>query len=440
MSGAKKCVPNLRGAPHTHDRQAGARGDAAARPPHAARLKPPAQTTPAARPATNATVQPKRTPSAPPVYRPQPTPKVLQKKTPPGRPHENTRASAQRPAQTPARLAAPPVYRPEPKNVAQPKAAPGARSLPKPAAARPVAPAPPIVGARPPQTTLQMKPNPAAASTRTETPSTRPAPLASAQRPAPPTPPRPALRPSVVQRMMDDEEMEGHYGSDYWPPPDSPIKAPPTPSYNYYKYASEYHTQQGEMGFADSYMDFYEEHSGKSIGMSTGTGEDDEYDESYVDIPIGIRPSAPAALWNTVYAGLTDSQKYKGFQWIVCQENCTNRVYIDKKTKKEDGTTKRPPMCHIVAFNHIKWAVSWLYSNKSHYLVGGNYKGPDVTGFPDDTWRELVWHKSNLRPGHSKCNSQTASQAKGVPSTGTTQNAAITYVVKRLKKLKPLWF
>lgn len=429
MSGAKKCGPHLRDARHAHNGQTRAREATAPRPQHAAQLKPPARTTPAARPATHATVQPKRPPSAPPVYRPQPAPKVLQKKSPPGRPTEETRAFAPRPAQAPARTAAPPAYRPEPTKVLQPKAAtPVARPLAKP----------PVAPARPTQTTLQMKPNNVPAKPESKAGGafagaapTRPAPRASAPPPVP--------RSSVVQRMIDDEEMEDRYGSGYWPPPKTVIGTPPSPTYNYYKIASDYHSQKGRMEVADEYMDFYEENTGKTIGMTSGRGEEDEYDESYVDIPIGIRPSAPTALWNTVYAGVTDSHKYPGFQWIDCEENCTDRVYIDKKTKKEDGTTKRPPMCHIVSYNHIKWAVSWLYSNKSHHRVGGTYKGPDVSGFPDDTWRDLVWHKSNLRPGHASCNSQTASQAKGTPSTKVA-NDALNYVIPRLKKLKPLWF
>lgn len=435
MSGAKKCGPHLRGAPQTHDRQTQARGAAAAaRPPQAARFKPPAQANPAARPATNAPVQPKRPPSAPPVYRPQPVPKVLQKKTPPGRPAGNTRAPAHSPAQPLARPAAPPVYRPEPKKVVQPKSsAPATPRPPRAPAGQPRAvPTPPPQAhaqrasvARPKESaTLQMKQANAAPPARN---AVAPAPRAAA-----------ATRPSVLQLMRQDhsEHYKGH-----WPPPEDPEEEfpPPTPSLYYYKAATEYYMEMDDFDTADKYTDFYEEKSGKTVGQTSGSREDDEYDESYVDIPIGIRPSAPSALWNTVYGGLRDSHKYAGWQWVDCEENCTGRVYVDKKTKKEDGTTKRPPMCHVVAYNHIKWAVSWLYNNKSHHVVGGTYKGPDVSGFPDDTWRELVWHKSNLRPGHSKCNSQTASQAKGNPGQKVA-NGAISYVVYRLKKLKPHWF
>ena len=238
---------------------------------------------------------------------------------------------------------------------------------------------------------------------------------------------------------IDDEEMEERYGED-WPPPKTPPSTPPTPSYDYYKWSGSYYEEQGKYDIFDKYIDFYNENSGKSVGQTSGMGEEDEYDESYVDIPLGHRPTAPSALWAKVYAGLKDSNKHLGWQWVYCEELCTNAVFVEKKTKREDGTNKRPPMCHIVAYNHIKWAVDWLFSNKTNHLVGGTYKGPDVSGLDDDTWRKLVWHKSNLRPGHATCNSKTASQAKGVPNTQTVARAAITYVVGRLKKLKPNWF
>lgn len=429
MSGVKKCGPNLRGAPHTHDRQT--RGAADARPPHAARFKPPAQPAPPARPA--AAVQPKRTPPAPPVYRPQPTPQVLQKKSPPGRTTGNT--PAPRPAQTPARTAAPPVYRPGPNKVMQPKAATPLHTPPKSpppgAASKPPRVAPPNARATP-QARPQAAPQAARAQNSVQR-KTAPAAPQPPARPAPPAAPLSLRRPAVLQMMWEDPA--DHYKGS-WPPPDDPVYPPPTPSHNYYKEASEYFTSKREFETADEYMDFWEDKTGKSVGMSSGTGEEDDYDESYVDIPLGIRPSAPAALWNTVYAGLTDSGKYPGFQWIDCQEYCSDRIYIDKKTKKEDKVGKRPPMCHIVAFNHTKWAVSWLYANRLKY----NYSGPDVTGMDNDTWRKLVWHKSNLRPGHSKCNSKTASQAKGNPATTKDEQAAKNYVLVRLKKINPHWF
>jgi hypothetical protein len=236
-------------------------------------------------------------------------------------------------------------------------------------------------------------------------------------------------------RVDEFEGLKEHYGATYWPPPSKPKKTPPSPTYNYYKLGAQYHTDVGEDESADLYMDFFSKKTGKSTGMTTGSGGDDEFDESYVDIPIGVRPAAPSALWKTVYARLKDSNKYNNLEWITCEEDCMQTLYVDKKTKKEFNTTKRPPMCHVVAYNHIKWAVEWLHSNKGKY----NYSGPDMLGMDNDTWRDLVWHTSNLRPGHSKCNSKTASQAKGNPATKEEKKIK-TYVYQRLKQLKPNWF
>lgn len=417
MSESKKFGPRIQGPQLVRAGQPPARVAAAA----AKKSKPPAPIR-NARPAPSALVQPKRPPAAPPVYRPQPAPKVLQKKTPPGRPAGSAPACASPTAQTRKPPVAPPAYRPEPKKVVQPKAA--------------------IAPARTSEAALQMKPQPAAAGKRAVTPPTRPAPQASAPtRPALPIPTRPALRSSVVQRMIDDEEMEERYGSDYWPPPKTPLDAPPTPTYNYYKIASDYQTQQGKMNSADAYMDFYEENSGKSIGMSTGTGEEDDFDESYVDIPDTLRPSAPSAklLWNNIYSPLLPSTTNHSLVKIMCEEKCNKWLYMDKKTKKEYNKTKRPPMCHIIPFNYIRWAAEWVYANSTSPTLTKPYKGPNPKNYPADTWKNLVWDLSNLRPGHSSCNSQTASQAKGVPSL-SDQKTAISYVVKKLKALEPTWF
>lgn len=78
------------------------------------------------RPAAN---QSRRAPVAPPVYRPQPVPRVLQTKM----------ASNQQtqPGQSPRQPIAPPVYRPEPKKIVQPKMASAAQAR-KPPTAPPV--------------------------------------------------------------------------------------------------------------------------------------------------------------------------------------------------------------------------------------------------------------------------------------------------------------
>jgi hypothetical protein len=68
--------------------------------------------------------QVKPTPAAPPVYRPQPTPKVLQTKMASNQPPQSI--------QPPRAPVAPPVYRPEPKKIVQPKMAPEAKAFTPP--------------------------------------------------------------------------------------------------------------------------------------------------------------------------------------------------------------------------------------------------------------------------------------------------------------------
>lgn len=429
MNKSKKGGPRLQSAPPGRHRPSQTRSADAAGLPHAAQFKPPARPNPAARPAA---VQPKRPPAAPPAYRPQPAPKVLQKKTPQGQPAQSAQGRAQRSAQTPARPAAPPAYRPEPKPVLQPKAATPAHTPPKPQAphARAEATTPPRAGALR-RAALQMKP--------AAPPPARP----RLQAPAPQ--PRVPSRPSqVVQRMeIDDDEMIDHYGEEYWPPPEKPPSTPPTPSYTYYKWSSSYYESQGEYDIFDEYVDFFNKNSGRKVGQTSGMGEEDEFDASYVDIPDTIRPSAPnaKALWNHVYNPLLQSQSNKSLVKVKCEELCGQWVYMDKKSKKEHGTTKRPPMCHIIPFNYIRWAADWVYANKNSPHLSKAYKGPDPKNYPADTWKKLVWSRKNLRAGHASCNSRTAHQAKTLPPPSMSdQKEAINYVIKKLHKLEPTWF
>lgn len=129
----------------------------AARPkqtPHAPRPTPPAARPAPPTPARPNVAQPKvlqpkviqpkvvaarPAPQAPPVYRPQPVPLVLQRKSAlpaQGRPAAPPRAAAVQPARTPK---APPVYRPEPRHVQAKPALPPQASRPNPAAGRPAA-------------------------------------------------------------------------------------------------------------------------------------------------------------------------------------------------------------------------------------------------------------------------------------------------------------
>jgi N-acetylglutamate synthase-like GNAT family acetyltransferase len=251
-----------------------------------------------------------------------------------------------------------------------------------------------------------------------------------------PMPKLPPGRQTVLQ-MMDSDELSSHYGSGYWPPPASPVHAPPTPSGEYYAYATDYYSQRdAERG--DQWMDAYEDYTGASVGQTTGTKESDDFDASYVEVPDQCRPSAPGNLWKLVYQGLVNSTKYPGWLVITCAELSDGKVYVDANTKCESGTGKKPPMCHKIPFNHIRYAAQWLFDNKLHPTAQG-YKGPDAAGYDWDTWKSLVWHISNLQPGHAKCNSQTASSAKGTPK-GPAEQKAIQYAITRLKALQPTWF
>ena len=254
--------------------------------------------------------------------------------------------------------------------------------------------------------------------------------------------PRFVPKPSAVVQRMRSDDPSVHY-SGYWPPDASPPINPPTPSGNYYREGADYHYTHGDFDAMDEYMDTYEGYSGTTIGQTVGSGESDDYDASYIDIPTTCRPSAPASLWKQVYNGLKKSNTYLAYEYITCAELCNKTVWVDTKTKCEDGTNKKPPMCHKVPYNHIRYAVEWIYQQKGTLAAqqygAQTYKGPNAMNFDSDTWKNLVWELENLQPGHASCNSQTAQAAKGAP-TGTQERKAITYTVKRLKSLKPTWF
>lgn len=103
--------PNVRQPlPHEHG---GTRANAPTRPPLATQNSKTVQRKPSqARPAT--TPPRANTPAAPPVYRPQPTPAVLQRKEPAGRPQVRaTQTPPHAASNVTRRPAAPPVYRPQ---------------------------------------------------------------------------------------------------------------------------------------------------------------------------------------------------------------------------------------------------------------------------------------------------------------------------------------
>jgi hypothetical protein len=101
------------------------------------------------------------------------------------------------------------------------------------------------------------------------------------------------------------------------------------------KHGLEYHAVAGNEGPAEKWGNAYTEHSGKSVGQSYGAQESEDYHSSSIDIPLGGRLSAPASLWNTMYACLK----------ARCTAKPTLRpghsVYNSKTATQADGV---PPM------------------------------------------------------------------------------------------------
>jgi hypothetical protein len=333
-------------------------------------------------PVVNA-LQPRRSnsPKAPAVYRPQPVPKVLQTKRAPG-PAVGAPQSRKPPVAAPAHR--------QPGKIVQPKS-----------------------------------------NVRVAGPNI-------IQRSRVPNAPQ---RNPVVQLMQQSWQAQHYVG--YWPPSNTPPDVPPTPSGQYYDEGATYWAKHGDMDAFDEFLDQYGSYTNTTVGQTFGTQENEDYDASYVDIPSNLRPSAPNAksLWNTVYGGLAQDPTNNSFLRVACAEKSDGYVRVDSVTKKEEGTSKKPPMCHIVAFKHISWAADFIHLNRSHAWFSGvgKYKGPNPTQYPNDTWKALVWDISNLQPGHSKCNSQTAHLAVG-PLSSSNQKAAVAYVAVRLKALEPTWF
>jgi hypothetical protein len=325
----------------------------------------------------------------------------------------------------------PPPTKYGPAAVQTARAAPaGARVVPPPGTSHRM-PLPGAVAAGPPrpvQRPVWRPPSPFdGRPPATAQPAGAPSPRLQAKRP-----PLPGTR--VVQRASTAASMDLAEDAKY------PKKPPRGRSLSFYQAGFEYYSSEDYDGdAADAYEQMAIDSGGKSIGQTFGSGESDNYDESYVEIPDEARPSAPATLWKLVYGGLGPKPGDASIHHVACAELGDGYVEVDAKTKVEAGTSKRPPMCHKVAFNHIKWAVAWLHANKTHVLALG-YKGPPVSEFTWDAWRALVWDGTNLQPGHAKCNSKTASAARGEPSTAADRRKAVVYTAAKLKALAPTWF
>jgi hypothetical protein len=144
-------------------------------------------------------------------------------------------------------------------------------------------------------------------------------------------------------------------------------------------------------------------------------------DDDWIPSGIGVRPAKPGALWKTVYGGGTKVAA-TGLYLVDCQEAkhtlATVAIKMDGKSFKEVGVGKRPPVCHKIAYNH-------LYSAWKGIMSRATYTGPQegAAGF-EAAHQDLAWGDlGNLQPGHTHCNSTTASAAKGAAPAG-----AVTYV------------
>lgn len=327
-------------------------------------------------------------PVAPPVYRPQPTPKILQTKTATGRQPQ----PQQQPAPVRNTPAPPPVYRPQPApKVLQPKSAGGAR-----AAAELKAPA------RPPQAPAVYRPQ------------TQPrvCQLKSA-----------AVVPSRAQAHTPKPHVEAKLGAvRILPRSVAPATA------GVIQRAAESVSSDDDMDLMDDLADASDEQliemGLKPPGQFFGSKESkDEDDDDWLPPGIHVRPPKPGALWKAVYSGMVCVSKKLDVWAIDCAERKDSKVYMIGAAKKEcnakgkllgGGKGKKPPVCHVIPYNHLMWA--WRTIASRH-----NYGGPPFTpsGAPTDqtAHAELAWgNMKNLQPGHAKCNSTTASAATGVPS------------------------
>jgi hypothetical protein len=129
------------------------------------------------------------------------------------------------------------------------------------------------------------------------------------------------------------------------------------------------------------------------------------------------RPPMPGGLFATVYGAATAHAP--GVKRVPCNETAhspASDVYFEDGGGEREtdaagavlGAGRRPPVCHIVPYNHLMRA--WL-----DLMTDGKYTGvkPGAAGY-DAAHQELAWGDvTNLRPGHNHCNSTTAASAVG---------------------------
>jgi hypothetical protein len=129
------------------------------------------------------------------------------------------------------------------------------------------------------------------------------------------------------------------------------------------------------------------------------------------------RPPAPSGLFARVYGAATPHGN--GLLRIRCRETYHSPVsYVyfeaggsERETDQHGNVLgspgKRPPICHIDAYNHLMRAWLDLMQTPSYHGVF-----PDTAGY-DDEHKELAWGDvNNLRPGHNHCNSSTSANAR----------------------------
>ena len=145
-----------------------------------------------------------------------------------------------------------------------------------------------------------------------------------------------------------------------------------------------------------------------------------------------LRPPMPGGLFNTVYAAA--AQHAIGIKRVPCVETPhapPDYVYFQSGSGQREtdatgavlGTGKRPPVCHILPYNHLMRAWLDLMSDKKYSGVR-----PGAAGY-DDAHKELAWGDvTNLRPGHSRCNSSTSRRAVGGNYSQTVETKVRTWL------------
>lgn len=336
-------------------------------------------------------------PAAPPAYRPQTIPKVLQTKTAPGRRQPP-------PAQARSLPAPPPVYRPQPApKVLQPKGAGGAREAAEHKASARSPQAPAVYRPQTPPRVCQLKSAGVAAPPRAHALPPKPhveAKLGSARTlPRAAAPAAAGVIQRAAERSSSDDEMD--LMDDLADAPDELLI---------------------EMGL-------------KPPGQAYGSKESkDDDDDDWLPPGIHVRPPKPGALWSAVYSAIAPELGVASLYSIACAELKDGKVYMLGKGRKEcddkgkikgGGKGKKPPVCHVIPYNHLMWAWRTIATR-------GGYKGPGFTGSgaPTDqtAHAELAWgNLKNLRPGHAVCNLKTAFAAAGEPP-GPSQAGILKYV------------